>query len=306
MPLPIPNLDDRAFADLVGEGRAMIPRLAPQWTNHNPSDPGITLLELLAFLTESALYDLNQVRDESYRAFLQLVGSAAQPGESLEAAVSRAVRALGTRSRAASGDDFEALALDLAEGRAARARLIPDFDLERLAGPAEGHVSLVVLPAAGTIGLSDPNARSCSALNDAMTRPATRTLLADLRRVLGERLLVTTILHVVAPEFAHITIRARVVGRRDARPTVLAAAAEAALRRYLDPYQGGDDGRGWPFGRAVYKSELHQQLEAVTGVDHVAELVVNDDASDNPALIGVQQLVCVGLVAVSVEIGAGP
>jgi len=49
MPLTLPVLDDRSFDDLVAEARALIPALAPEWTNHNPSDPGITLIELFAW-----------------------------------------------------------------------------------------------------------------------------------------------------------------------------------------------------------------------------------------------------------------
>ena len=43
MPLPKPTLDNRSFDQLVAEGRSQIPRLAPQWTDHNASDAGITL-----------------------------------------------------------------------------------------------------------------------------------------------------------------------------------------------------------------------------------------------------------------------
>ena len=46
MPLEAPNLDDRTFTDLFEELRALIPRYAPEWTDHNLSDPGITLLQL--------------------------------------------------------------------------------------------------------------------------------------------------------------------------------------------------------------------------------------------------------------------
>ena len=46
MPIPLPNLDDWTYADLTAEARALIPSLCPEWTNHNPSDPGITLIEL--------------------------------------------------------------------------------------------------------------------------------------------------------------------------------------------------------------------------------------------------------------------
>jgi baseplate J-like protein len=74
MPLPNPILDTRRFDQLVNEGRALIPRLAPQWTDHNASDPGITLLELGAWLAEQNIYRLDRLSEEAIRAFVRLVG----------------------------------------------------------------------------------------------------------------------------------------------------------------------------------------------------------------------------------------
>src|SRR5215510_3903440 len=73
MPLKVPNLDDRTYTDLVQEALAMLPRYAPEWTNHNPSDPGITLIELLAYFTEMLIYRLNRVTRENKLKFLWLL-----------------------------------------------------------------------------------------------------------------------------------------------------------------------------------------------------------------------------------------
>jgi len=72
--IPPPKLDDRNFNDIVEEAISMIPRYAPEWTNHNPSDPGITLIELAAWMTDLLIYRLNQVPDKNYVAFLNLLG----------------------------------------------------------------------------------------------------------------------------------------------------------------------------------------------------------------------------------------
>ncbi|MFD0689860.1 baseplate J/gp47 family protein [Actinomadura fibrosa] len=74
-----PNLDDRTWQDLVDQMRALIPVYAPQWTDHNPSDLGITLIELFAWLAESMIYRLNQVPDKTYVAFLDLLGITRRP-----------------------------------------------------------------------------------------------------------------------------------------------------------------------------------------------------------------------------------
>jgi predicted phage baseplate assembly protein len=72
--LPVPNLDDRKFQDIVDETKRLIPLYCPEWTNHNVSDPGVALIELFAWMTEMAVYRLNQVPDAFYTHMLNLVG----------------------------------------------------------------------------------------------------------------------------------------------------------------------------------------------------------------------------------------
>jgi predicted phage baseplate assembly protein len=74
-----PNLDDRVWKDLVEEARALIPKYAPQWTDHNPSDLGMTLIELFAWLVEGLIYRLNRVPEKNYVAFLNLLGITRDP-----------------------------------------------------------------------------------------------------------------------------------------------------------------------------------------------------------------------------------
>jgi len=61
VPLVAPNLDSRTFEQLVAEVRRRIPTLTPEWTDLNEGDPGITLAELFAFMTEHLLFQVNQV-----------------------------------------------------------------------------------------------------------------------------------------------------------------------------------------------------------------------------------------------------
>ncbi|WP_052666306.1 putative baseplate assembly protein [Nitriliruptor alkaliphilus] len=75
MSLPVPNLDDRRFQDLVDEAKRMIPSLTPEWTNHNVADPGVALIELFAWMSEQVIYRLNQVPDRLYVDFLNLLGT---------------------------------------------------------------------------------------------------------------------------------------------------------------------------------------------------------------------------------------
>ena len=79
MSLPLPQLDDRRWADLMAEAQALIPRYAPSWTDHNVHDPGITFLELFTWLTEMDIYRLNQIPERHLRKFLALIGFSPQP-----------------------------------------------------------------------------------------------------------------------------------------------------------------------------------------------------------------------------------
>jgi len=79
MPLPTAPLDDRTFQDLVDELRKKIPLYTPEWSDHNVSDPGITLLELFAWLADSLLYRANQIPDRHYVKLLDLLGIQLEP-----------------------------------------------------------------------------------------------------------------------------------------------------------------------------------------------------------------------------------
>jgi hypothetical protein len=79
MPLLLPNLDDRTWADLVAEATSLIPVYGPQWTDQNYSDPGITLVELCAWIAEMDIYQLNQISNRERLKFLALVGVAPKP-----------------------------------------------------------------------------------------------------------------------------------------------------------------------------------------------------------------------------------
>jgi hypothetical protein len=164
MPIKLPNLDDRTFADLVAEAHTLIPLHAPEWTNHNESDPGVTLIELFAYLTEIQIYRLNRVTDANLCAFLKLIdGVAREPSSQSRGMVTRTsdqkevalrdevrdvVLKLRQQDRAVTCDDFERLAR-AADSAVARAYCIPGCDLtsNNRYAVADAHMSLVIVPA---------------------------------------------------------------------------------------------------------------------------------------------------------------
>lgn len=81
MALPSPNLDDRTFAQLVEEARKRIVASYPEWSDLSVSDPGMALIEVFAFLTETLIYRVNRVPHKAYVEFLRLLGVGLLPPE---------------------------------------------------------------------------------------------------------------------------------------------------------------------------------------------------------------------------------
>ncbi|UCF92832.1 MAG: putative baseplate assembly protein [Desulfobacterales bacterium] len=510
MPIALPNLDDRTFADLTAELRGLIPRYARQWTNHNPSDPGITILELLAWLAEMVIYRLNRIPERSYLVLLGLMGiepAAAQvevtfglhiaqntlpqgfeipratrvaaidavsgeeiifetlaptaategrwdaeldcwrfksmavntievegeligasngtahqefalgnlpvflnrddptdarnpavvgkttgaadtvwtyrrdlldarpdepvftvdqlpglvrfgggdsggglipasgtrlfctyhklggtrgnvaagrivrlkdalPGvdpsrvtvtneypatggvdaEGLEALLTRGLLRMQERYRAVSAADFEYLAGQAAPGRIARVKAVFDRNLERSTSTGEGHVSLIVLPDRAYLG----GPRSCAEVRTALALSKVGWLHQDILAFLEDRRLITTVLHAVNPEFSQINLEITVQARPGKNPVDLASTVEEAVREFLDPYDGGEQREGWPFGRDVHRSELYQLIEGLDGVDHVQQMKMNGDVVVSSVAVSEDNLVCLQSLTVTV------
>jgi hypothetical protein len=72
--LPVPNLDDRTWAQLVAEARQRARETCETWNDLSAHDPGVVLLEVFAYLTETMLYRLNRVPEKAYVEFLNLIG----------------------------------------------------------------------------------------------------------------------------------------------------------------------------------------------------------------------------------------
>lgn len=114
MTLPQPNLDDKTFAALVAEATKLIPRHAPEWTDHNRHDPGITFVELFSWLAEMQQFYLNRVGGESRLKFLKLLGLRPRGAEQARADVTFSgaegdglVVPRGTKLSTAEGLTFE-------------------------------------------------------------------------------------------------------------------------------------------------------------------------------------------------------
>ncbi|MFK0735477.1 MAG: baseplate J/gp47 family protein [Gloeotrichia echinulata GP01] len=279
MPIQLPNLDDRTYDDLVQEALSLIPTYAPEWTNHNPSDPGITLIELFAYLTEMLNYRLNRVTSANKQAFLNLISqnkddNINEKGElqpldekTLNDKIRTEILNLRKANRAVSSKDFEELAIAAEtknvqnpQQKVARARCLPRRHLESpIPGAVDveqpGHVSVVIVP--------DKPPTSNSQLQP------TQELLEAVKHDLEPKRLLTTRLHVVAPVYLTVRVQITLILQLGAKEDIVKKQVIEALQNFFHPLKGGKEGKGWEFGRNVYVSEIYELLDKQLGVDYV-------------------------------------
>lgn len=170
------------------------------------------------------------------------------------------VLALGAPLRAATGLDFERIALGVPGTRVARARAWVGVDPRLGCARFPGTVTLIVLPY----------------LPDGRPEPS-EGLLAAVRRYLERRRVLGTRLVVVGPRYVEVDIEAVIRAKPSAGAERLRSTVEARLRQVLDPLRGGSRGRGWPFGRDVNRGDVLRVIDRVDGVDHVVSMRMREN-----------------------------
>jgi hypothetical protein len=226
--------------------------------------------------------------------------------ESIEDLMEIGFKEIREKYRAVSDNDFENLAKSAAPEKVARAKAVPGINLETGTAPAAAHVSVIVLPETGYLSLPpaptaiDPASGELiiqyeyDDLTSAMESHAAEILKLDIMQYLENRRLITTKVHVVTPEFVDVDLKIEA----RAKPGVLLKNLEVEiierLITFLNPYIGGQDGKGWPFGGSLYRSELYQQIEAIEGVDYVTKLWMNGQEGNNSIKVEMNQLIFTG------------
>lgn len=299
MAVELPNLDNRTYDELLAEARASIHLSYRGWTDHNPSDPGITLIELFAWLTEMILYRTNRITDQGYDVFLKILRSDPawqRPSDvELHEAVKETIGALRERYRAVTPDDYEQIVMAEWSASVRRARCLAERDLEPFTGELRrpGHVSVILVPEPVDFYL--PFSTTYTEADFAAAQQPTPSLLSAVKGALLPRRVLTTRVHVVGPTYFVVPLTAKLYLREGFTRAQVTAAALAALQAYFHPITGGADGAGWPFGRPVYTSDIYALLDAITGVDFVTDVdlpvaLENRKIIDGPSLVGVDLL----------------
>lgn len=183
-------------------------------------------------------------------------GTDAEPDSAI---LSRGPLEIRHGGRAVTREDFEDLAM-LASREVARARCVPLFDLSEdpdARHRKSGVISLILVP------------RS----SDLRPRPS-QDLLGRVRSYIDARRQLTAELQLVRPEYIRVDVDCEVTVIKLERAGEVEEAIKSALRDYLHPVNGGNDGTGWDFGREPRRSDLFALLESMPGISHVRELKI--------------------------------
>ena len=254
MTLPLPNLDDRTYADLVESAISQISVEYPEWTDYNPSDTGIILIELLAWLSEMTLYRVNQIGDENYASFISLLKGeqwnlpnipAKERQQSLQSEINQTLLELRQRYRAVTTVDYEQLIIEdwntlpdstlkIARVKCLSQRNLSEFDIETV---AKGNISLIVVP--------EDNIQENNNINNKYEK---------LLDFLNERKLLTTRLHIVEPLYVSITVTVELIIEDGAKGEEIKENAKNEVNYFFHPLHSGKywGGKGWPFARGIY------------------------------------------------------
>lgn len=192
--------------------------------------------------------------------------SGGKAAESLEDAKIRARKNFILPSRRAiTSDDYEKLALATPGLRVARAQAIPQYDPNYPQVAVPGAVTVVVVPRTREeIGNPEPSER----------------FLQTILRHLNMRRLATTEVHVIGPEYIKITVVCQVYMKKKSSPTEVESRVRKTLCEFLNPFTGGPDQQGWPFGRSVFSSEIYQIIDKVQGVNYVTDVTLSGNGTN--------------------------
>jgi hypothetical protein len=189
--------------------------------------------------------------------------SGGTPAETLSEASGRAVLLMSDPHRAVTLSDYETLAKRTPGTRiartAAKANLHPSFTCLK----APGVVTVIILP-------DMPVARPT---------PSAGLKLA-VARYLNPRRIIGTRVEVVGPGYLEVAVRGRVKAHTGVNRDALRRRINDALDAFFNPFSGGPDGTGWPFGRDVFRSEVLHVINSADGVDHVLSLSLIAEGCD--------------------------
>lgn len=289
MKIKIPDLD-KNYEDLIDELVQSIPNFSADWTNFNPSDPGITLLELFSYIAECLIYRSNQVTEKTYVNFLQLIAGARQldPLDGLQAdlldqvkkwgksqqADLPTIRAMvqrywGYTNRAISTRDFYALAL---EAYFSVETSIPATNInyrELTLTQLEQIRRVIVIP--------DEAPPAINVLLNPSPKPApdSGALLLAVKNNLITKRPIGTVINVRMVHYTSICLYMALTISSSVTAKTVEETIRTKIKAYLNAITGGNDHKGWPMGKSLALYELKLIAEDVDGVEDVDQVCLD-------------------------------
>ena len=289
MTIQLPNLDTKTYEEISEEMVASIPKYTDKWTNHNPSDPGITIIELLSWIAETTLYRMNRIPYESYVNFLRFVAGASgieeverllkDPHQDkyhrkileflkvIEEGHDKTIQEIKTeallfrksRSRAVTEDDFRQLAIEATDLLGVKIRrVIVEKALD------ENKVEIVLVP---------DKWKQYEELTESEKQSRYKELAGSVKDYLNPRMLIGTKIEVRQPVYSDVSIDLKIVCHRYAITEKIEADTKARILQHLDPFVGGDEKTGWPYRRLLSAYEIAQIVEETDGVKQVESIL---------------------------------
>jgi len=254
--IKIPQLDDVTFAELINEAKKLIPQYAPEWTDYNLHDPGITIIELLAWIAETQIFQLDQITDKMIISFLHLLGQDSQKKEKLKDAIMRSRVDLKKLYKAVTLDDFERLAIETPSVVITRAKALWNKD----------RVQIIILP--NMVQTEKKNNRHLTV----------EEIKIRVCRYLDKRRILTTLIEVIDPVYVTVSIEATIKIKPYSSIKVVIERIKNVLNDFFNQFS-------WPFGRNVYASEVIAKIENVDGVDSIEDLELFADNNSRKHIV---------------------
>lgn len=301
MSIPLPNLYTKKFNDISDEMLAAIPKYTDKWTNHNPSDPGITILEMLAWIADTTLYRIDRIPEETYTTFLRLVAGAAgsedvenllkksdldhshkkiltllkevedgkeKTVEEIKAAV---LIFLSSRFRAVTEEDFCGLAIEATDQNDS------SLKVKRAIVSSKGtKVEIIVVPD-NWAEYEDLTKYEDEKLPETEKEARYKVLTGQVTDYLSPRKLIGTVIEVKRPVFTPVKIDIKILSSPHMRFENVAEDVINGIRNYLDPFVGGPEGKGWPYGKSLTVYKVAQLVEETEGVEITISLLFDGD-----------------------------
>jgi len=243
VPINIPNLDDRNYAQFYNETMSVITRYYPDYGGVGLSDPVMVLAELFSYYFDVTSYQIDQISPQTWRNFATLIGvqgENARPEELIRAALAE----LSSVKRAVTADDIEAI-VKRESKNAARVGVFPGDRLRVRVVPEEK---------------TDKTEEDLSRIYSLLRRCGPLCTRYDVQYA-----------PVLAFEITAEIVKNRAMTLSDKS---LSDTVRNTLNDFFSPLRGGSGG-GWEFGRAISRSEIFSLIEGIAGVDYVASININ-------------------------------